>query len=490
MREFVSALQMQNIDQRTMNLNRLDSFGLMQKVTDSMLEFFQAELDLSGDILFLCGPGNNGADGYLLAEKLRKTRAQFRESLQKPDRKVWVYEVLKPKSIDCIKAAKFCKAERVSDLNLILKKAGSNFMIVDAVFGYQARADLPAAVAKILKEVNAAKAFRVALDMPSGIEAEGGKCHRDSFLADVSLCVGFPKLSFLNEEVAEFLGRVEFIGDFFLSPRDAAKKKFFAIERKDFIFSKRARVSHKSQFGKCGIVGGSAQTPGAAFLSAEAAHRVGAGYVNLFLARAQKFELSLKTSSFLFKKNWAAKDLNSMSSLVLGCGGFPEKFDFKNIKVPSVLDADALQDLKQIQKISSDVLLTPHPGEAARLLKSTNQKILKDRVGALDELVKKSLQSVYLKGAPGILKLSPKISSGDIYYVNLSINPVFAKAGSGDILSGIAGGFLAQKPMQFKDAILSGLIFQQNLGEVLRDQRATIASDQLHSFSKTFERLK
>ena len=475
MREFVSAQQMQESDRRTMQKLRLDSYALMQKVTDEMLDYFSSEALSKKDILFLCGPGNNGGDGYSLAEKLKTL-----------GRKVWIFEVLKPRSNECIRAAKKSRGTRILDLGSFLKKKKSHLIIVDAIFGYQGRSDLPGPISKLLEKVNVAKAFRIALDLPTGIESDTGRFHQNSFLADLSLCVGFPKMSFLNEAVAEFLGQVVWIGDFFVRPKNISTQKFFAIEKEDFIFSNRSRASHKSQFGKCGIIGGSFETPGAAFLAAEAAHRVGAGYVNLFLARSQKFEFNLKTASFLFKKNWKPADLKGMSSLVIGCGGAPKKFDFKSIRVPAVLDADMLQDLKAVQKISAPLILTPHPGEAARMLKTDTQKILKNRIQSLDELVEKSRQAVYLKGAPGILKFYKDQN----YYVNLSINPIFAKAGSGDILSGILGGFLAQRPRDFKSTILSGLIFQQTLGEVMRDQRASIASDQLLSFSEAFKRLK
>jgi hydroxyethylthiazole kinase-like uncharacterized protein yjeF len=478
MRAFVTALQMKQVDQLTMQKGGWDSFQLMQKVTDEMLNYFQ---NAEESFLFLCGPGNNGGDGYVLAEKLRKL-----------GREVFVCEVLKPSSAECKKAAKLCKAKRISSAaNWPPSKT-----IVDAIFGYQGRAELPSVVVATLKKANRLSGFRVALDLPTGIESEGSRFHAETFIADLTLCVGFPKLSFLEESVAEFLGRIEFIGNFF---EEAAEKspilsaaKYFAIEKKDFCFTKQKRTSHKGNYGRCGIIGGSEETPGAAFLAAEAAHRVGAGFTTLFLAFSQKFDLSIKSASFLYKKNWKMKDLETQTSLVLGCGGFPAESAkgiqklISKLKMPCVFDADALKDIRYFSALKTKSILTPHPGEAAKLLQTSVRDIQLDRPRSLYELSKKTLNAVYLKGAVGLLKFP----SQNKCYVNLSANPVFAKAGSGDILSGILGGFLAQRPQDFEKSIISALLFQKTVGEILRDQRATIATDQLQIFSKAFENLK
>ena len=121
------------------------------------------------------------------------------------------------------------------------------------------------------------------------------------------------------------------------------------------------------------------------------------------------------------------------------------------------------------------------------MLKATPKEVSADREGSLKALMKKLDTNVYLKGAPGILALKSQPSR---FYVNLSINPIFSKAGSGDVLSGILGGFLAQRPMDFRQCVFSALVFQREVGEVLRRKRASLSADQLDVFSEAFERLQ
>ena len=175
---------------------------------------------------------------------------------------------------------------------------------------------------------------------------------------------------------------------------------------------------------------------------------------------------------------------------MVGPGGLPERpLHLKSFSGPIVLDADALTHLRKISYPKSEkrVVLTPHVKEATRLLGLKSiQGVLQNRIEALDALSARYKCSVYLKGAPGLLRIygDPQI------YVCFNVNPVFSKAGSGDILSGILGGFLAQQPVHVEPALLSALLFQKKVGEILREKRAALASDQLLVFSEAFKRFK
>ena len=470
MRALVSPKEMFRIDQETMRVLRCSSFDLMERVTDEMLGHIP-----KGSVLVLCGPGNNGGDGYRLAEKLRRF-----------GRSVNVWPVYSPQSKDCRRAAKLCRAKKTAGLDR------SFDVIVDAVFGYNGRSDLDVSLQKILKAANRKKSFRISLDVPTGLDTTTAKLHRDTFYADLTLTVGYGKDVFWREEVMEVLGRVVFIGDYFAKARHF---DFSAIEASDFQFREIKRTSHKGSFGKCGIVGGSDSTPGAALLAAEAAYRVGAGYSTVYWARRMKnLSLRIKDASFLHKAKWTWADLQKENALVVGCGGAPSgAVPYQKLSMPVVVDADALSVWKNRQRAGGPCILTPHPGEAARILGVTTSEIQKNRDEALLELVQRTKQSVYLKGAPGLLRFSSEFSSGfssAISYVNLYANPILAKAGSGDVLSGIMGGFLAQKPKLFCESVVSALVFQQTVAEILRQKRASLSADQLNVFSESFRRLK
>lgn len=470
MRAFVTPNAMSKIDQETMKSHSLSSFELMDQVTDEMVEVLKADILLSQKkILVLCGPGNNGGDGYRLAEKLRKA-----------DFDVLVLEAMPAKSTDCVKSRALYKGKRIQ------KVAGSMDVIIDAIFGVNGTSDLPFQVSDLLAAANRSKGYRISLDVPTGVDTQRGIIHENAFRADLTLVVGFPKSVFVFEEVTEVLGSLRYIRSHFVAPQDS---HLFAIEDSDFLMPKKKRTGHKGLYGRCGIVGGSAKFPGAGVLAAEAAHRVGAGYSTLFFAEPGALKLSLRDASFLFRLEWKMADLKSETALVLGCGGLPKRFSFKSIQVPMVLDAEALLEVKKLkQDISAPSILTPHPGEAARILNYEKKEILRDRLSALKEIAKESGQSVYLKGAPGLLHFSDE---PNLTYVNLSSNPIFSKGGSGDILAGILGGFLAQsgRGIEFRAAVLDGIIFQRKMGELLREFSAAIASDHLNWFSKTFDAL-
>ncbi|MDB5038487.1 MAG: Bifunctional NAD(P)H-hydrate repair enzyme [Bacteriovoracaceae bacterium] len=483
MRPFVTADEMTRLDLLTMKKLSISSFELMDRVTDYMLFYFRDFAEQN--ILFLCGPGNNGGDAYRLAEKLRQK-----------GRSVFCIDLLPPHSEDCKKAKELYRGKMLSDIPRTIG------VVVDGIFGVHGRSDLPAKISKCLRTVNKMKTFRMSLDVPTGVDGRTGEVNENAFVSDLTLTVGFPKSVFVSEKVNEVLGQVKCVGDYFVKP---SSYQYVALENSDFLLKDPKRTGHKGLYGRCGVVGGSPKTPGAALLAAEAAHRVGAGYVTLYFAKKENLQIKVKDASFLFRMKWKMSDLKKESSLVLGCGGMPKNFKYSAIQVPAVIDADALSDWPRVKKkFKGKAILTPHPGEAAKMLKYKTADIQKDREDSLRELVRSTKQAVYLKGAPGLLKFSDEQK---ISYVNLSANPIFSKAGSGDVLSGILGGLLAQGSEQyiadlegeavkavkgseqFKRAVISGLVFQKELGEVLRSKRAAIASDQLTVFSEVFARL-
>lgn len=483
MKPCLTSDQMRESDRLTMKKLGISSFELMDRVSDCMVEeIFRRVRDRpmsDQSIQVLCGPGNNGGDGYRVAEKLRRLGLETS-----------VLQVLEPQSEDCRKAARLCRAQRITEVT-------SSSVIIDAIFGNGARSQLSRPVVSALKSVNRARGYRIALDSPTGLDSSredssGRSPHAHTFRADLTLCVGFYKDFLVETDAAHFLGEIICIADFFAVPRlfENASAKKFGIGPEDFHFQSRMRNSFKSQGGHCGVVGGSSQTPGAAFLAGEAAYRVGAGYVSVFFADHKKLPIHVRDSSFLLNQRWKMEDLQKVTALVVGCGGFSKRI--RDIQIPHIIDAEAMLPLFRTRSRAIR-LFTPHPGEAAKLLKTTTAMIESDRWGSLHRLVKIAKSAVYLKGAPGILQFyNPEESDEKVTYISMSVNPVFSKAGSGDILAGILGGFLVQgikRGISFENSILSGLSFQREIGEILRSQRAAWPFDQLLVFSEAFRRL-
>lgn len=461
MKPFVTPEEMKALDRRTIEVRKISSFDLMRQVGAEIADDLDSEFSAREDFLFLCGPGDNGGDAYIAAEILRKR-----------GRRVDVFSVLEPRSENCRRAFKSYQGPRSNKL----KKTS---VLVEGIFGLQSRSGLEPHVKKIVREANQRECIRVAIDLPC-----------DEFQADLTLTVAFPKTTMLRPEVAARLGRVEFVGRDFATPRES---KLWALSWQDAAPPQKPSRSHKASFGRCGIVGGSATMPGAPILAAEAAARCGAGYSTLYFAKPSKsFSLKIPDASFIFKQKWTPNDLAAESALVIGCGGKP-KINFRSLTQPAVIDASALgeataAEIDAWKKCKMPLILTPHPGEAAKILRTSKERILQNPQKAVQDLVLRTGQTVYLKSSPGYLKFSPKYSQGrDEVIVNLVFNSVFATAGSGDVLSGLVGGSLAMGDLDFRSSVFRGLLFQRAVGEVLRRRMHSISSDQLMVFSKASE---
>ncbi len=478
MRPFVSVSDMSRLDQQTMSERHISAYELMNEVAKSASDWFLRQMAPTDRLWVLCGPGNNGGDGYCIARILREA-----------GRSVHVIEVMKPRAPEAKRAAKSLKGPRLSAAAF---NPQSRDWILDAIFGNGAADELSPPVIEILRTCRRSGAKRVAMDVPTGLSGRG-RVHPSGFAADWTLAVAYPKLNFLSEEAAQVLGIVEFVGGKFCRP---SRAQSWALESSDFILPMKAKTSYKGNHGSLGVVGGSAQKPGAAMMAAEAAARMGAGYVSLLFAQStSKIVLKVFEASFLLEPRWRARDLQKYSALVVGCGERPPKqFIYRGLLTPLVIDASALsqatsKEIKDWASLKSGTILTPHVGEAAALLKLKSKDILKDRIASLEALVQRTGQSVYLKGSQGLLKFGGHFSDQKLI-VNLSTNPVFATAGSGDILSGILGGCLARYPDQFKEMVCSALVFQRVLGEAHLRTEGAIASDQLHWFAEAFQTLR
>lgn len=466
----VTPQEMARVDELTRTGLRISSFELMKRVSEEIARRLRRDFPKASSVLVLTGPGNNGGDGYCVAEFLQAQNVN-----------VSVFSIVEPQSSDCVEARHFFRGVMTESLPSRVD------LLIDAIFGNQSRADFDADLSQKLIEIDQIQAnVRVALDLPTGVNGETGAAHPLSFRADETYTIAYPKLGQLHESLMERAGAFRLVAEWFEKPEGSARA--FWIEPQDFSFTDRSPTSHKGSFGRCGVVAGSAKTPGAALLSAEAAHRVGAGYVHLFFADHSLPTLDLEKASFLFEDSWTLKSLEKCTSLVVGSGGLPSEWrEILALPMPMVLDAEVLNALGAEggpRKLRENQLLTPHWGEAKRLAR--NPKI-SDRREMLEHLVDVYGAPVYLKGAPGLLKFPdrPEIFS------NLHVNPGFAKAGSGDVLSGILGGCLAQSGRgDFPKAIVSGLAFHAALGEVIRSSRGIIASDHLKSFSEAFELLR
>ncbi len=385
------------------------------------------KLTADGDfILLLAGKGHNGDDARAAKEFLI-------------DRKVKLLELLAPET----------------DLPALKNALTENpALVVDGIFGIGLNRLLDESWQKIIAAVNAAKLCVLAVDVPSGLNADTGEIFGAAIQATVTLTVGAPKMGMLAAAAWPFVGRLEVAEEVGLIPCPLKSELNWTLPS-DFknYPPPRPVAGHKGAFGHVSILAGSLGFYGAAVLAARGAQRAQPGLVTVFTQQDVYYPVASQLSAAMVSL-WPA-DTKKMStgfdSLAVGPGlaGSDVPADLRHLlrhlwrdfEHPLIVDASAL-DLLSAEPFPKKYVrvLTPHPGEAARLLNWPATKIQNERVKALRELSKKYCGAwVLLKGHQTLVGRA----EGEIF-VNPSGNPHLAQGGSGDLLTGFIAGLLAQ----------------------------------------------
>jgi NAD(P)H-hydrate epimerase len=387
---------------------------------------FALGLTRSGDrIAILAGNGNNGADALGAQSDLAH-------------RRVDVLQVADP-ATDLAKL----------DTLLSLKPA----LIIDGLFGIGLSRPLAADWVQFIERLNSSSAQVLAVDVPSGLDADTGQPQGAAVRAAVTLTVGAPKVGLLQEAAWPFVGRLEVAKDVGLIPCPLTAEMQWTLPQ-DFVGfpPRRAAATHKGTYGHLAIIAGSLGYHGAAVLCARGAQRAKPGLVTLFTleqvyyAVAPQLQavmvsplrretgITVQATAFLAGPGLAAADVPDTLKTVV-------RHLWRDSRLPVLVDASAL-DWLPLGGIPKDSLrvMTPHPGEAARLIGATTQYIQSNRLRALRAISKRFGDCwVVLKGHQTLIGRS----TGDVY-VNSSGNPYLAQGGSGDLLSGFLAGLLTQ----------------------------------------------
>ena len=383
----------------------------------------------SGAILILAGKGHNGDDARAARESLT-------------DRGVNLLEISTPETM-------------LPALDAALAKRPA--LVIDGLFGIGLDRPLAEPWQKVIAAVNAAKIPVLAVDIPSGLNADTGEIFGAAIEATVTLTVGAPKIGMLAEKAWPYVGRLEVAADIGLIPCPFKSEQSW-INAESFRHFPPARLAagHKGTYGHLAIIAGSFGYHGAAVLTTRGAQRAQPGLTTLYTQENVYSVVAPQLQSAMV--NLWRPDLKlpeGVTGLTLGTG-MPAReileslrrnlqLWWRDLDVPVVLDASALDVLSSgpaVKRIGR--VITPHPGEAARLLNSTTAKVQAHRVAAVRELSKKYGNCwVVLKGHQTVVGRS----EGEIY-INSTGNPHLAQGGSGDLLSGYIAGLLAQPPLQ------------------------------------------
>ncbi len=397
------------------------------------------QLTRPGDvILILAGKGHNGDDARAARKFLTR-------------RKVVLLNVTDPKAA----LVKFQSGAGILPAKDRLEACPT--LIIDGLFGIGLNRALDDGWKKFIATVNESKIPVLAVDVPSGLNAETGEHFGAAIEAAVTLTVGAPKIGMLTQKAWPFVGRLEVAEDVGLipCPMETGLNWTLSGDFKNFP-PRRAVAGHKGSYGHLAIIAGSFGFHGAGVLTSRAAQRAQPGLVTLFTDEKVHAAVASQLQAVMVNV-WKPKLKfpDSTSAILIGPGlaapgvagklrTFVQKL-WQDSELPMVVDASALDWLPagKFSKVAIRVI-TPHPGEAARLLKTTTQIVQANRVRSLRDISRRFGDCwVVLKGNQTLVGRS----DGEIF-VNSSGNPHLAQGGSGDVLAGFIAGLLAQPELQ------------------------------------------
>ncbi len=425
----------------------------------------------------VCGSGNNAGDGYVIARlALADQRLGTVIALTDPEKLAG--------------DAKSAYEEFVSAGGRVESWGGSLpedvDLVVDAVLGSGLERDVEGRFAQAVNAMNALDVPVVAIDLPSGLHGDTGEVLGCAVDADMTVTfVGLKPGLYLGKGPAH-CGAVRFSGlDIPERCRETRKPTLlrFGREQARAILRPRNQDAHKGDFGHVLVVGGGPGMPGAARLCAEAALRTGAGRVSV---AAHPDNVAAIVSSRPEIMVHGVNDAEALQRLVeradvvafgpgLGQSGWARSLYpvIESLDAPMVWDADALNLLAENPVSVTQGILTPHPGEAARLLAISTDGVQRDRLGSVRSLAERFAGTVVLKGACTL------VSDGAIERVCDAGNPGMATAGMGDVLTGVIAGLLSQG-LPSTDAAVNGVLVHAMAGDLAAaasGERGLLASD-------------
>ena len=506
--KLISVAQMREIERRAMEEFTIGGEELMDRAGEGLAEVVERLAEAAGFqqpfVHLIAGRGNNGGDACAAAYYLKQHDV---------DVELWLAGAKSDIQGDALKQLSRARQAEVPLVELPTMEdwdrahALGADIVVDGVLGIGASGPARGPAVGAIQYINACarEALVVALDVPSGLDADTGRAEGEAVRADVTATIGLPKLGLVETSALEYVGTLEVV-DIGIPPALAAE--FPSETERELIFRtdcqallpRRPRAAHKGRFGHVLLLGGARGYAGAITLAARAASRAGAGLVSVvtpisiapivagaalesMVHGAEETELgSLAADTW---KNYCKPLEENLSAVLIGPGLTREpeslalvRYVLRSCDAPLVLDADALSVLAGqpdwLNKARSPVVITPHPGELAALFGQTVEEVQADRYGMALAAAKFANVTVVLKGAGTLVA-----EKGQPTAINLTGNPGMATGGAGDVLAGILTALLGQGLAPY-DAARLAVYLHGRAGDMVawrKSQAGLIAGD-------------
>lgn len=490
MKPLFNTEQIRAWDAFTQEHEPITGIELMNRAAEAALQWIMPRFNKEQPILILTGPGNNGGDGLAIARLLLQQGYAVTTYISA------AHSADATKQLHLLQSLFPTKIHPLSEFSSTNKAQ----LLVDALLGTGFNKSVQGELKTCIESINQHRATTLSIDIPSGLSADAVSVPDCCVKANITLSFQTWKRAFLLPETAPLAGKVEII-PIGLSPAFTHINccKNFILECNDIIslYQPRIRTAHKGDYGHGLLLAGTTGTLGAALLAARAALRGGIGLLTVRLPEneASLFPLGLPEAMTETYNNESIKSNKPHSAWATGCGLGTNQQAQKQLRVllqdhnsPGIIDADALNIIASDKTwwalLPKGSLLTPHPKEFDRLFgESTNhyERIEKARFQAQEKEI-----YILLKGAFSVLA-EP---NGNIYY-NPGGTPALAKAGSGDVLTGLLLALYAQY-QNMKTTALMGMYIHARAAEVATQKIATeslLAHETADSFSDVFKEL-
>lgn len=477
--EIYSVASVREIDRCAIEDEGIPGYSLMTKAGQAAVRSARACYPDAKRWQVVCGAGNNGGDGFVVA------RLAARDGIV-----VSVLAVVDPEKLSGDAATAY--GDFAAEGGIVMPWQGEldaeAELLVDGLLGSGLERDVGGDYADAVAAMNAHPAPVMALDIPTGIHGDSGEVMGTAVAADLTVTFVGLKAGLFCAAGAEHSGKIVFDG--LDVPEQCRKPKDSLYRRIDDallqeVLPRRARAAHKGDFGHVLIVGGGPGMPGAVRLAGEAALRTGAGLVSVATHVSHAAGLVGTRPELMCH---GVEDLSCLSELIekadviafgpgLGTSEWARDLYLavEGLQKPSVWDADALNLLAETPGPADNRVITPHPGEAGRLLETSAAEVQSDRRAALDGLVARFSGVVVLKGANSLVS-----SQSGPPWMSTSGNPGMASPGMGDVLTGIIAALIAQGA-DLERAATAGVEIHARAGDraAVAGERGLMASDLL-----------